>query len=843
MNNSTKPFLSPARQHPQPMEQNMTNRFRLFTLFTFAASLTLLGAANLVDNGELTSDQTSTPDNWAMSSHGATYQRTGGPAGAPVITVRDSPLFTLRQQGITLIPGETYRLSAQVRTAGFSCEKGLLVVHNASWQQDHGIRAFPADSDWQRLEATFAAPTSRDKFYGVALSLSQTRGELAIADIRLEALTPRGEQESFSPIGSIKERFLVPLSPNLAAIPADQAELLLHWAYPAEPGTAGEISLDRGTSRSLPLDNRQLKVPLQGLGQGPHHLLARLLSPAGEELGRCETAFTLVPPVPAATGSKRLNNLVTELVNRPLNPGERNLTFINPRAGWIFLALEKPGDAVISLNGESFALFQTPAGAWETMRRRPAGEQVLILPEGASGTLVIRTIPALFKYPVSYNSYVPGNGPYDWDFHRKHVFDACTILNGAVIPPEYREEARARGLEWFSNLGVSRDVATLNASALQEKIAASVPYTDPAYQGVTADELFFYRSVNGLVNYAAALQGLNTPASRTVYTWFVGIPSIGGLHHHFISSSMNAAEGRGVMLFEAYCQPQADAEQARIFAENKIVTLIRQMNAYMPDASSKLGIILGNFNQIPIISLDHRPDVDMKYYLDQQMQIMANHPDCRDLSVVGYWGCQYADEEILRWSMRLLRHYAVEGETTLLSSRHGYAYTPGLLQNGAFTQGLQHWQATGNIRPDSHPGFGKNSLRLWSGQEGDTFAVFTSGETPNALQQNITGLTPGQLYSLQFAVASYPDVVNNVIRPRRLPFRAQLDGVDILRDKSYIHVDSRSQSDKTAFPRINLHRTVFRAAATTHSLLFSDGGRPAEELILSHIQVKPYFEN
>ena len=63
------------------------------------------------------------------------------------------------------------------------------------------------------------------------------------------------------------------------------------------------------------------------------------------------------------------------------------------------------------------------------------------------------------------------------------------------------------------------------------------------------------------------------------------------------------------------------------------------------------------------------------------------------LGCIGNWGSYYGDMEMYRWSMALLRHYAVEGRTEMLSERYGYRYRPGLLANGDFRGSLKGWSA------------------------------------------------------------------------------------------------------------------------------------------------------
>ena len=139
---------------------------------------------------------------------------------------------------------------------------------------------------------------------------------------------------------------------------------------------------------------------------------------------------------------------------------------------------------------------------------------------------------------------------------------------------------------------------------------------------------------------------------------------------------------------------------------------MRRFNTYFPNAAAGTGIIFGNFNQIPIISLEHDPAVDFKYFLDMQVNLIANSPDFKDLATTGYWGTYYGDEEMVRWSFKLMRHYAVEGRKDMLSARYGFTYNPGFIKNPDFAEvwpgGLSP-AAEASVRPHAVSGYGKTA--------------------------------------------------------------------------------------------------------------------------------------
>jgi hypothetical protein len=304
-------------------------------------------------------------------------------------------------------------------------------------------------------------------------------------------------------------------------------------------------------------------------------------------------------------------------------------------------------------------------------------------------------------------------------------------------------------------------------------------------------------------------------------------------------------------LYEAYCHPQADEKAAAAYLDDMIAETMRRFNAMFPGAAAGTGVIFGNFNQIPILSLESDPAVDFKYYLDMQVNLVANSPDCAGLATIGYWGTYYGDEELARWSFLLMRHYAVEGRKDMLSARYGFKYKPGFVANGDFSDGLKGWTlapaAAGAIRAQTIAGYGKNCQGRWgAGKAGDTVCAMTrQAGRPNRIQQTAEGLVVGKLYCLQFVTADRKNVVGKKFNPRRYGLAAKLDGAQIVPEKSFVHVDRRhggryDHNDNVG--QINLNRIVFRATSPTLVVAFDDAdASPGEELILNFVQLKPYF--
>jgi hypothetical protein len=89
-------------------------------------------------------------------------------------------------------------------------------------------------------------------------------------------------------------------------------------------------------------------------------------------------------------------------------------------------------------------------------------------------------------------------------------------------------------------------------------------------------------------------------------------------------------------------------------------------------------------------------------------------------------------------------------------------------------------------------------------------------------------------------------VVGKKFNPRRYGIGAELEGVEILHDKGYVHIDRRNggrYAENNNVAKINLHRIVFRAQSPKAVITFHDtAANPGEELLLNFVQLKPYLE-
>ncbi len=867
---SSSPYL-PLELSPgkglKVMKQKRCVIFLAALLSAWSLTAAVAPGQNILVNGDFEAEQMDFPPFWTATNRDiAGYESTIGPQSTGAVIMKapegEKVSVSIRQQGLSLVAGETYKVSAWVKTNAFRSNHYGVIVHNSGWFSEQGVRQWPETSDgWQHFEQTFELKTSKDGSYGVAIFAQKFSGEVQVAGVKLEAISEKALAESsISPIFLEQTRLrLTPWTPLLNQIPLSNPKMTFHAFGRLTPVALAEhdcvYTLDGKEWQKTALQRTLNVLDLTGVAAGDHRLETAIVHRTrNEKVFALEHTITIVDlPTVDASSHRPLNNLVTEVLARDLAAAApaQQFSFDNPRDGWVYVAVQAPAVAAnLTVQLADLGVVITAnTDRTEAFRHLPMGRHdVTVTGATAGGKLIVRAIAEIFNYPACANSQVPQNGKYDWDFHVKHIFPAVTTLNGGFVPDEHLPELKQRGLLWLANLGTTNPK---DAADLVERLEKSAGMNQPKYDGLTCDEQFFGRP--NLVCYTDALRQYANPKNRLIYTWIVGKPSIVGIHNDFISASLNVSRSRGRLIFEAYCHSRPDEKDARDYLQNRVVDTMDKFNEYFPNAAAGSGMLFGNFNQIPIISLDVNPEVDYKYYLDMQLNLVANHPSFKNLATTGYWGSYYDDEELYRWSFQLLRHYCVEGNTSMLSEKYGYKYNPGHLRNCDFQNGLDGWKvaaaADEAVKPASFSGYGKGAQRRWGAASaiGDTFCLFTRQDgKPSVISQTATGLVPGKVYTLQFVTADYQDMLNKRFNPRQHGITATLGaGAELIPEKSYIFVDKRNTGRKKddGQARVNLHHLRFRATAESFTVTFSDvDADPGEELALNYIMMKPYFE-
>lgn len=618
------------------------------------------------------------------------------------------------------------------------------------------------------------------------------------------------------------------------------------------------------------------------LQPGTYVINARAFSLGGRPIGRAATATFRWPDPPRwpnAGDARVLNALVTELlrIEKP-ERAQGVYRFLNPRHGWVFarskaqvaqggrlqVRLDPPGDSKPLLMDHT-----KDKPVLEAMRLLPAGSYQLRLDAQGDVTverLIVRAIPELIFAKVPGTPHVREYGVYDWKFLAKDVLpNVNVVLTGAHEPA--RRAWKEQGKKCIHNcrpIGMGH-LAKLTPQQGAAHYAKLPGLSDPSYDGLIADE-FGYPGDKRSVLTTKALRILqkdwhNRYAGRRYDAYTSG----GAMHYGRMKVARDflkvVTECGGHMVHERYLHTYPDEIGARAFLDTRLTsTMIASRRAYS-GAERTMTICLGYFSAPPE-SLGLYPDVDYRVYLDMQFWTIATQADFFGLHGVMTYLCTYADEEVVRWAGRLMRHYCIEGRAERFTSD---PYKLAHLVNGDFSDGTRGWQVSaadpGSVCVRELDGFG--ALRgnwtggnTWQIKAGDTSLVTKrSAEKPNTISQTVKALKPGRAYSLRFFTADYGDMKNSVTAKKKLSLSAKLSNVDSIPEKSFLHLSQTIHSGAGFSGRkkpawLNFHRIVFRAKGTEARLTLSDwaekdkpAGPAGQEVIFNFIQIQPYLED
>jgi hypothetical protein len=247
--------------------------------------------------------------------------------------------------------------------------------------------------------------------------------------------------------------------------------------------------------------------------------------------------------------------------------------------------------------------------------------------------------------------------------------------------------------------------------------------------------------------------------------------------------------------------------------------------------------------------------------MDQQMNVVANHPGMAGLGGLEWWTSLLADEETVRFVGKLYRHYAIEGKTELLT-RDPLFLTH--IRNADFKNGTEGWTLhpaeDGSIAARSFPRYGRIEGRFMGlGRPadpehiGDTFLWMKRNEKgPNTFSQTIKDLEPGRLYSMKMFSCDYNDLVNPQAKNQEAAVKftgsVVLQDVDVDAKRSFHEMYASTPEPKIPV-WITYHWKVFRAKGRTATLTISDwqsekapGAPPGQEQIFNFLEIQPYRE-
>lgn len=591
------------------------------------------------------------------------------------------------------------------------------------------------------------------------------------------------------------------------------------------------------------------------------------------------------------SGEKRLNNLVSELLQASsLSKSNEQFTFIRPRDGWIFISASCEGKGAVHVfldraaGAETVIEHQTNTGdRLEAVRYVAKGKHTIQVEWRGEVTvekLEVRAIPELIHCGLGFNPEIKSYGAYDMDFLKRDVLPNITTLivpNSIKLADSVIQDWHRQGKRFVAEVGINSQAKTAEEhfkfwTGLYERAA----FID----GIIINEFIVNRPVVEWAEltperlkrmdderqqyeiYRQAIEKMRADdrfTNKTLYAYVGG--SGKKLNQEIVGTNVIRTiinSGYRVAL-ERYLHEMSSEKRSKE-ALQTFIDGIADWNAKEPGLNPQLVIAFGLFS-VPPGGINKQPNVDYHVWMDQQMNLVANHPVFAGVGGLNWWTSLLADEETVRFVGRLYRHYAIEGRTNMLT--RDPLFLPHI-QNADFEKGTRSWTLhsaeEGSIAAKSFPRYGRIEGRFMGlGRPadpehiGDTFLwMKRSAKGPNTFSQTIKDLQPGRLYSMKMFTCDYDDLVNPKAKKKEEATgfigSVTLEGVDVDAKRSFSEMYSSNPEPKIPV-WITYHWKVFRAKGTTAKVAVSDWldeKKPddtfGQEQTFNFLEIQPYWE-
>jgi hypothetical protein len=492
--------------------------------------------------------------------------------------------------------------------------------------------------------------------------------------------------------------------------------------------------------------------------------------------------------------------------------------------------------------------------------------------------LAVKAIPELLHCGLGFNPEIKSYGLYDMDFLKADILPNVTTLivpNSIKLSESVIEDWHRQGKRFVAEVGINSQDKTAEEHF---KYWSSFYDKSSFLDGIIINEFIVNRPVSEWVEtmtperrarmqkerqqyeaYGEAMKQMRADdryKNKTVYGYVGG--SGKKLNQEVIGTNFirTIVDCGYRVALERYLH-EMSSEQGSKDALQTFVEGMADWRAKEP--GTRMVIAFGLFS-MPPGGINKQPNVDYHVWMDQQMNVVANHPEMSGMSGLEWWTSTLADEETVRFVGKLYRHYAIDGKTEMLT-RDPLFLTH--IQNADFEKGTEGWTLhpaeEGTIAVKSFPRYGRIEGRYMGlGRPadpehiGDTFLWMKRSEKgPNTFSQTIKDLEPGRLYSMKMFSCDYDDLVNpKAKKPEETKSigAVVIDGVDADVKRSFTEVYSSNPEPKIPVC-ITYYWRVFRARATTAKLTVSDWtgekepGVPfGQEQTFNFLEIQPYRE-
>lgn len=572
----------------------------------------------------------------------------------------------------------------------------------------------------------------------------------------------------------------------------------------------------------------------------------------------------------------KLNNFVSILFKQSGPAGAKPFEFSRSRDGWIYISAKADENPELILDSTNRLSLRDS----EAMQHVSKGQHTLRVDRGDLQNLEIRAIPELMHSGLGYNPQIKSYGFYDWAFLKRDILpNITTIIVPAALKlaqPEI-DQWHAQGKKFVGEVGVDSAAKTADDHwRYWTGFYDQSPYLD----GIIIDEFIVNRPVvewapltperlqrmdrerEQYVVYGQAIQKMHEDdryKTKMLYAYFGG--SGKKLNREIIGTNFVRTIidcGYRVAL-ERYLHemssPRGSQEALQTFLDG-----LADWEAKAPGVTRQMVIAFGLFS-MPTGGLNKQPNVDYHVWMDQQMNLVANHPTLAGIAGLNWWTTLLADEETVRFVGKLYRHYAIEGKTNMLTGDPLFLTH---IQNADFEHGTENWSLhparEGTITTKSFPRYGRIEGRFMGlGRPadpehiGDTFLWMKRDQSgPNTFSQTIKDLQPGRLYSLKMFTCDYQDLIHPKAKTQADAHKfigsVTVDGVALDSKRSFTEMYASSpEPDIPVW--ITYHWKIFRAKTDTAKLTVSDWPESTapnntfgHEQTFNFVEIQPYHE-
>lgn len=583
------------------------------------------------------------------------------------------------------------------------------------------------------------------------------------------------------------------------------------------------------------------------------------------------------------SGEKKRNSLVSELLEVvAISKSGNAFEFARPGEGWIFISAtyNGKGKLTILLDNSSGVEPVVLYTADSTAEQRQVGEAVRRVADGKHGIridcdgdvrvdpLVVKSIPELVHCGLNFSS-IKSYGPFDMEFLKKDVLPNVTTLivsPGIQLPQPVIDDWHRQGKKFIGEVGLNREGRTGDANfEFYTRFLDAAPFLD----GLIVNEFGMNRiarppdavrqerAAQRHRPYEEAFRRMRADdryKEKVVYCYFGGSGNVVNYDETGKTFVRTLIDLKYPIALERYIY-ERPGEKACADALQTFVDGIADWESKEPGARQNMLLTLGLFSAPPGGS-NKLPNVDFHVYMDQQMNVVANHPVMAGISGLNWWTSTQADEDSVRFVGKLYRHYAIEGKTEMLT-RDPLFLTH--IQNADFEQGLEGWtfQAAeeGSIASRSFARYGRIEGRYPRDREpiGDKFLwMKRSAKGPNTFSQNIKDLQAGRLYSLKMFTCDYTDLTNpqkkELQQANKFIGSVVLEGVELDTKRSFTEMYASNPEPRIPV-WITYHWTIFRALGPTAKLIVSDWpiekdptATYGQEQTFNFVEIEPYHE-